>query len=106
MGAAHVVAAAGSASLMAIFGRPGMRVGVLMPPYPRQVGWLTQASRALDIRLTALLGTVVSTHTYAHMSDYEVDPALLVAYLDEAEVDATDRSGDWTSGPVRDQSPL
>ena len=46
-GAEWIIGASGSALLTAIFGRPGLRVGALMPPFLRDVGWLAQASRPL-----------------------------------------------------------
>ena len=82
-GASWIVGPSGSALLTAIFGRPGLRVGALMPPFLRDVGWLAQASRPLGIELTAIVGEVADEHpTYRWMSDYRIDPAELAAYLD------------------------
>jgi capsular polysaccharide biosynthesis protein len=81
-GAEWVVGPSGSALLNAIFGRPGLRVGALLPPFLRDVGWLAQASRALGIELTAIVGEVVQEHpTYRWMSDYRIDRGELAAYL-------------------------
>lgn len=81
-GADHVVAAGGSSSLTTIFGRPGLRVAVLAPPHYSDTGWLTQACRALGHELTVLVGSLANEHpSYRWMSDYEIDPAELAAYL-------------------------
>jgi hypothetical protein len=80
-GAEQVVAAGGSASLMTIFGRPGLRVAVMTPQWG-EAAWLAQASRALDHELTVLVGTIVRPHpSYKWMSDYEIDPSALSDYL-------------------------
>ena len=63
------------------------------PIGPSDVGWLAQASRALDIELTALVGETVNEHSrYRWMSDYRIHPALLDAYLETSRPGASDEA--------------
>ncbi|CAN5790518.1 hypothetical protein BH23CHL8_BH23CHL8_09900 [soil metagenome] len=69
-GAEQVVAAGGSALLTTVFGPPGQRIGVMMPPFYGDIGWLTQACRALGHELSVLVGELANEHPrYRWMSD-------------------------------------
>jgi capsular polysaccharide biosynthesis protein len=84
-GASWVVGPSGSALLTTIFGRPGLRIGALVPLGLFDVAWIGQACRHMGVDLTAIVGEVVDPHPdYPWLSDYRIDPELLDAYLETA----------------------
>jgi capsular polysaccharide biosynthesis protein len=92
-GAEWIVGPAGSAMENIVFGRPGLRVGVLVPRGPEDLSWLTQRCRPLGIELTAIVGEIVEEHArYRWMSDYRIDATVLETYL------ATASPGDFEGG--------
>jgi capsular polysaccharide biosynthesis protein len=98
-GAEWIIGPAGSALENAIFGRPGLRVGVLVPTGPENIDWLGQCCRALGIELTAIVGEVVQPHShYRWMSGYRVDQELLAAYLGAVP---GPEAADGRTGPLR-----
>ncbi|CAN5709867.1 hypothetical protein BH23CHL8_BH23CHL8_14630 [soil metagenome] len=81
-GAEQVIGQDGSAMLMTILGRPGLRIGGFSQPQLEEWEWYTDASAALGQEVTVLLGDLVEEHPqYGWMSDYEVDPQQVAAYL-------------------------
>jgi capsular polysaccharide biosynthesis protein len=88
-GARHVVGPSGSALLNCVFGRRGLRIGVLTPPYLRDIGWLSKVSGVHGLELTAIVGTVVNEHErYRWMSSYTIDLDDLSDYLDASRDEA------------------
>jgi capsular polysaccharide biosynthesis protein len=80
-GATHVVAAAGSAALMTMFAPPGLQLIVLTPEWT-EAGFVWRASQALQHDITVLIGKIPNEHPeYRWQSDYEIDPAELLAAL-------------------------
>jgi capsular polysaccharide biosynthesis protein len=86
-GADWIVGPSGSALLMAIFARPGLRLGALVPRGLSDVAWIGQACRRLGIELTAIVGDAVPHEQYAFLSDYRIDLDVLDAYLAEPVAD-------------------
>jgi capsular polysaccharide biosynthesis protein len=81
-GADHVIGPSGSALLTCIFGRPGLRIGALMPPGATDVAWLNEVSRSRGFSLSVIYGTMSRPHErYPWMSDYDIDPGSLADYL-------------------------
>ena len=85
-GAEVVVGPDGSALMMTLFGRAGLRVGVLAHPYLEEYEWYTQASVALGHDLTVLTGSVVREDpVYRTFSDYRIEPDTVGGFIDELE---------------------
>jgi hypothetical protein len=85
-GADAVVGPDGSALMMTLFGRAGLKVGVFTHPYLEEYEWYTQASAGLDHDLTVLTGSVVREDpTYRTFSDYRIDPDAATRFLDGLE---------------------
>ena len=90
-GADWIVGPSGSALLMAIFGRPGIKVGALVPLGLFDVAWIGQACRHLGVDLTAIVGDDITADprnpSYPWLSDYRIDLDVLDAYLGEPPPD-------------------
>jgi len=85
-GAERVVGPDGSAMMMTLFGKPGLRIGVYSHPYLEEFEWYTQASEASEHELTVMTGTVVREDlTYRNFSDYRIDPIASGRFLDSLE---------------------
>jgi capsular polysaccharide biosynthesis protein len=81
-GAEWIIGPSGSSLLATVFGRPGLRVGALVPLGPTDVAWLAQAYAVIGIDLMTIVGEIVTPHPrYRWMSDYAIDPSVLSAYL-------------------------
>jgi hypothetical protein len=84
--AERVVGPDGSALLMTLFGRPGLRVGVFSHPYLEEFEWFTQLSVALGQELLVATGPVTRLDpTYRTFSDYRIDPSAAARLLDALE---------------------
>jgi hypothetical protein len=71
---------------MSVFAEPGLRLAILVPPTLANLGWLTQASRALGHDLTAIVGEINQGHERSRwLSDYRVDIDQLGRYLDQID---------------------
>lgn len=87
-GADHVIGQNGSAMLITLLGRPGLRIGGLAQPYLREWEWYSDACQALGQQLEIVVGRITHEHpAYVWMSDYEIDLADLDAYLEATVAD-------------------
>ncbi len=89
-GAERIIGPDGSALMMALFGRPGIRLGVLSHPYLEEFEWYVQAGEALGHDLTVLVGQITREDpSYRTFSDYRVDLDDVRSFVDALEEPAT-----------------
>jgi hypothetical protein len=84
-GADHVVGQDGSALLMTLFGRQGLRIAGLAQPQIEEWEWYADASAAIGQDLTLIRGSLAARHPdYEWKSDYSIDTGALASYLEQS----------------------
>jgi capsular polysaccharide biosynthesis protein len=94
-----ILAANGSAVMLAMFARPGTRLCVLTHPYTLEQTDLSAVLRELGIEPTMFVGAYATLHKdWEHLSDYEIDETRFADFLD-AWIRGTE-SGDEHAAPT------